>query len=149
MPTSILTRLFCAFLLSATLLGCGSDSMVDSSSNTEEKEVVNTSTLRMGPFLPAAAGKEAAGSATLRTLENGSLRLDFSTNFSLTNGPGLFVFLSNSEFLSDDAVNLGSFISPSGEQMYTIPEGVSLESFTHVTVHCVPYNVTFAYAELK
>jgi hypothetical protein len=51
-------------------------------------------------------------------VEGGALRLDFSENFSLTDGPGLFVFLSNSEFVSPDAVNLGSFISPEGIQMY-------------------------------
>ena len=144
-----LTRLFCVTLFSLTLLGCGSDSMVNSSPDMDKEEVVNTSTTRMGPFSPLAAGKEATGSATLRTLENGFLGLDFSDNFSLTDGPSLFVFLSNSEFLSDDAINLGSFVSPSGGQMYSIPEGVSLDSFTHVAVHCIPYNVTFAYAELK
>ena len=138
------------FLLATILLlsGCSEDSMVSSSSDIEEMEE-NTSTVRTGLFTPLAAGKVAMGSATLRTVEGGALRLDFSENFSLTDGPGLFVFLSNSEFVSPDAVNLGSFISPEGIQMYTVPDGLSLDSFTHVAVHCIPYNVTFAFAELK
>ena len=143
----MLNRFLSVLLASAFLLGCSSDSMVNATGETNEME--NTATFRTGSFTPFSAGKETMGSATLRTLENGSLRLDFSENFSLTNGPGLFVYLSNAESPSGDAINLGSFISPSGAQMYQIPEGVSLDSFTHVAVHCVPYNVTFAYAELK
>jgi len=89
------------------------------------------------------------GSATLVKVSESLLRVDFSETFSLTPGPSLFVFLSNSEFPSDDAVNLGSFKSPQGAQMYSVPAGITLDSFTHVVVYCVPYKVMFAFAELK
>jgi len=142
--TRILLFLFATILLA----GCSDETSL-TSQNSEDVMEENMTLLRMGPFVPLAAGKAATGSATLRTLDTGMLRLDFSDNFSLTDGPGLFVFLSNSEFISSDAVNLGAFISPSGSQMYSLPDGVSLDSFTHVAVHCIPYNVTFAAAELK
>lgn len=143
----MLNRFVTVLLASVFLVGCGSDSMVNATDEIDNTE--NTATFRMGSFIPYSAGKETMGSATLRIVENGSLRLDFSENFSLTNGPSLFVFLSNAETPSEDAINLGSFVSPSGAQMYQIPEGVSLNSFTHVVVYCVPFHVTFAYAELN
>jgi len=136
-----LVLIFCLFWA-----GCGDDATVNSPMNAEEME--NMSSTREGNF-SALNGKTTSGRATLREVTPGTLRLDFSSDFSLSNGPGLFVMLSNSEFPSDDAVTIGGFISPTGPQMYTIPEGVTLDSFTHVLVHCVPYDVTFAAAELK
>ena len=54
------------------------------------------------------------GDDALNTLESGGLQVEFSSDFSVTDGPGLFVLLSNAEFPTDDAVNLGAFINPTG-----------------------------------
>lgn len=112
------------------------------------QEMENTSTFRAGNFEPLN-GKVTMGKATLNTLPNDMLQLMFSEDFSLSDGPGLYVYLSNGESPSTDAINLGSFISPSGAQNYDIPDGITLDNYTHVIVHCVPYNVTFAFAELN
>jgi len=139
---------FLALLIFVAVAGCDSDS-INSSNNTDEAQEKST-TERHGPFIPkAGSDKVATGSATLLKLSNGMLRVDFSDAFSLTPGPSLFVFLSNAEFPSSDAVNLGAFLNPTGAQMYNVPAGLSLDSFTHVVVYCIPYDVTFAFAELK
>jgi len=137
------------FLLMILIAGCGNESMMTAPDVPDTmEETVNTATFRTGDFEPLN-GKATMGKATLNTLPNEMLQLMFSEDFSLSDGPGLFVYLSNGETPSTDALNLGSFISPSGAQNYAIPDGISLDNYTHVIVHCVPYNVTFAFAELK
>jgi len=136
-------------LLIILVAGCGNESMMTAPNPSDDiGEVVNTATFRTGEFEPLN-GKTTMGKATLNTLPNEMLQLMFSEDFSLSDGPGLFVYLSNAEFPTSDAVNLGSFISPSGAQNYAVPSSLSLDNYTHVLVHCVPYNVTFAFAELK
>lgn len=130
------------------LTGCGSDSPM-TAAQLEEMDEPNTASFRQGPFQPTPdIGKEAAGTVTLNTLSSNALQVQFSEDFSVTDGPGLFVFLSNGEFPTSDAINIGAFISPSGAQTYTVPDGVTLDTYTFILVHCVPYNVTFAFAEL-
>ncbi len=148
-----MNRFFSVFLLAFLLLtGCDSESMMTSSGpedDMQDEVAENTSTFRTGIFMTETNGKVTTGRVQLLTVEGGVLRVDFSEDFTLTQGPGLFVFLSNDPFLSPDAINLGSFISPQGAQMYTVPFGTTLESFKYVIVHCVPFNVTFAFAKLS
>jgi hypothetical protein len=107
-------------------------------------------TLREGPFeATPGIGKEASGSAVLETLADGSLRLAFSEDFSVTDGPGLYVFLSNAQFPTDDAVELRTFIRPSGAQVYAVPDSIAILEYSHVLVHCIPYDVTFAFAAFR
>ena len=134
-----------AFVL--LLSGCGNESMMTAPDMSGD-DMENTSSRRTGSF-EALNGKMTTGMATLSALDNDMLELMFSSDFSLTDGPGLFVFLSDAEFVTQNAINLGDFISPMGEQDYDVPDGVSLDDYTYVLVHCVPYNVTFAIAELK
>lgn len=104
----------------------------------------------MGEFAPApGSGKEAGGSATLRMIGDDRLSLDFSDAFFVSDGPGLYVILSDAPFPTDEAVNLGNFKSPMGAQMYDVPDGVDILTYKFVIIHCIPYNVTFATAELR
>jgi len=114
----------------------------------DDQEQENMSNFRRGNWEPLN-GKETQGTASLVTLDDGMLQVAFSDDFSLSDGPGLFVYLSNGETPSTDFVNLGDFLSPMGAQTYRVPDGVTLDSFTHVIVHCEPYDVTFAYAALR
>ena len=147
----IISFIFVLFLIIA---GCSDESMMSApeleSDTGEMGNVENTATFRRGSFeATPGIGKTAAGTATLNTLESGGLQVEFSSDFSVTDGPGLFVLLSNAEFPTGDAVNLGSFINPTGAQFYSVPDSISLDDFEFVLVHCVPFDVTFAYAELK
>ncbi len=114
----------------------------------DDQEQENTSNFRRGNWEPLN-GKETQGTASLVTLDDGMLQVAFSDDFSLSDGPGLFVYLSNGETPSTDFVNLGDFLSPMGAQTYSVPDGVTLDSYTHVIVHCEPYDVTFAFAALR
>ena len=140
-------RILLAFLL-ITVVGCGDDSTISAPEMEMDTEMENTSPTRTGSFAPLN-GKESTGSVTLNRASDGLMTLNFSADFSVTNGPGLYVILSNDEFETDDAINLGMFISPSGAQTYSVPFGTSLDMFSHVLVYCVPFEVTFAAAELN
>ena len=139
------------FVLILTVAGCSDESMMSAPEmESDAGDLENTATFRRGSFeATPGIGKMAAGTATLNTLNDGSLRVEFSSDFSVTDGPGLFVMLSKTEFPSTDAVNLGSFINPTGAQFYAVPDSVSLDDYGYILVHCVPFDVTFAYAELK
>lgn len=138
------------FLVTSLLVlaGCSGDMLTDIDISQQKEEEVNTGTFRTGSWEPLN-GKKTMGTVNLQTLDDGMLQVAFSEDFSLSDGPGLFVYLSNGEVPSTDFINLGNFISPTGAQFYRIPDDVTLDSYTHVLVHCEPYNVTFAYAALR
>ena len=136
------------FALLFFLTACSDESMMTAADIPDDEEMENTSSRRTGTF-EALNGKTTSGQAVLSALDEDTLQLMFSTDFSLTDGPGLFVYLSDAEFVTQSAINLGDFQSPTGAQNYNVPDGVSLDDYTYVIVHCVPYNVTFAIAELR
>ena len=136
------------FALLFFLTACSDESMMTAADILDDEEMENTSSRRTGTF-EALNGKTTSGQAVLSALDEDTLQLMFSTDFSLTDGPGLFVYLSDAEFVTQSAINLGDFQSPTGAQNYNVPDGVSLDDYTYVIVHCVPYNVTFAIAELR
>jgi|Marorgknorr_s2lv_3_1036020.scaffolds.fasta_scaffold00439_16 hypothetical protein len=104
------------FVICLSIAGCSDESMMSAPEiESDTGDVENTATFRRGSFeATPGIGKTAAGIATLNTLESGGLQVEFSSDFSVTDGPGLFVLLSNAEFPTDDAVNLGAFINPTG-----------------------------------
>lgn len=90
-----------------------------------------------------------SGTATLEQQPNGSLVLRFGSNFSSSSGPGLEVFLSTTNTVGANSRNLGRLQRTSGEQSYNVPAGVTLTTYNWVIIHCVPFNVTFGYAQLQ
>ena len=146
----MIIRLCLAGLLLFLGSGCSSDGTTGAMDIAEMIDETEIPTLRQGPFeATAGIGKEATGSATLETQSDSSLRLAFSEDFSVTDGPGLYVFLSNAQFPTDDAVELRAFIRPSGAQVYAVPDSIEIDEYSHVLVHCIPYGVTFAFAEFR
>jgi len=90
-----------------------------------------------------------SGTATLEQQPNGSLVLKFGSDFSTSNGPGLEVFLSTTNTVGANSRNLGRLQRTSGAQSYNVPAGVTLTTYNWVIIHCVPFNVTFGYAQLQ
>jgi hypothetical protein len=90
-----------------------------------------------------------SGAATLEQQPNGSLVLRFGSNFSSSSGPGLEVFLSTTNTVGANSRNLGRLQRTSGEQSYNVPAGITLTTYNWVIIHCVPFNVTFGYAQLR
>ncbi len=96
---------------------------------------------RVATFQKAA--HDISGTGTLQVNSEGRLEVVFSDDFSVDDGPGLEVFLSNSQTPNQTSINLGSLKSTSGSQTYAVPNSVMIDDFEWVIVHCVPYNVVF------
>lgn len=95
-------------------------------------------------------GYRTEGTAVLRILEDGtSLSLDLQENFGASNGPGLFVYLSNSRTSVGGGIELGPLQSNAGAQSYAVPAGVSLTQYNFVLIFCRPFSVPFGAAELE
>lgn len=108
------------------------------------------STSRSGTFTRnPSTSYTVSGTATLEQQPNGSLVLRFGNDFSSSNGPGLEVFLSTTNTVGANSRNLGRLQRTSGAQSYSVPAGVSLTTYNWVIIHCVPFNVTFGYAQLQ
>ena len=81
--------------------------------------------------------------------ENGeNLELTFSTNFAASNGPGLFVYLSNNPTRVTGGVEVGRLKANSGSQTYTISRTrAQLETYNHIVIYCKPFGVGFGTGE--
>lgn len=90
-----------------------------------------------------------SGTAILERLENGSLNLQFGSDFLSSDGPGLHVFLSTENRINSSSLDIGNLKMTSGRQSYQVPGLIELETFNWVVIHCVPFNITFGFAELK
>lgn len=108
------------------------------------------STSRTGAFTKnPSTSYNVSGTATLEQQANGALVLNFSDDFSSSNGPGLEVFLSTTKTVGASSVNLGRLQRTTGAQSYNVPNSVTLTSHDWVIIHCVPFNVTFGFAQLR
>jgi hypothetical protein len=86
----------------------------------------------------AILAEGAAGAWTLRV-----------ENFSVRNGPDLFVYLSpNPSGYADTAVNLGPLRATDGAFNYDVPAGTDLASARSVIVWCRRFSTLFAVAPL-
>lgn len=112
--------------------------------------VMGMSPARRGTFTRRpGTSYNVSGTATLEQQTNGSLVLRFGNDFTCSSGPGLEVFLSTSNTVGSNSRSLGRLQSTSGEQSYNLPPGIALNTYSWVIIHCVPFNVTFGYAQLQ
>jgi hypothetical protein len=95
-----------------------------------------------------ATSYNVSGSAELIS-SNGQLTLNFGSDFSSSNGPGLYVYLSPVNSVTSNSVELGELISTTGAQSYSVQSGYSLSDFSYVIIHCKPFSVSFGSAEIK
>ncbi len=95
------------------------------------------------------SGYSASGDAVLEMDSIGSITLRFANNFMVQNGPGLFVYLSNSSNQITGAVELGALKEASGAQNYFVPGEVGLNDFDHIVIYCKPFGVGFGTAPLS
>lgn len=89
------------------------------------------------------------GTATLEQVSGGDLQLRFSSNFLSSNGPDLNVYLSPEDAVTSSSIQLGQLMSTRGEQVYEVPGHVQMNDFDYVIIHCVPFNVTFGFAQFR
>ena len=110
--------------------------------------------LGRGTFDEKDAAHKGSGEAILATAADGKRIVRFE-NFSVTNGPDLFVFLSghpsprNTQELHQNDVNLGKLKAPQGAFSYEIDPSVDLSKVKSVVVYCRAFRVVFSSAELR
>jgi hypothetical protein len=93
------------------------------------------------------------GTATTYQLDDGErvLRLE---DFTSTNGPDLFVYLTVAGAADDDAgldaefVDLGTLTGNVGDQNYAIPAEVDLDRYDSVVIWCRRFTTSFGVADL-
>jgi len=105
--------------------------------------------LATGTFQDGDPGHDGDGLAEVQRLADGSLNL-FLSNFSVTNGPDLFVVLARDPGgnYGDGDLVLGPLKANNGNQNYEIPAGTDLSLYGSVLIWCRAFNVDFAFATL-
>ena len=81
--------------------------------------------------------------------EDATLYLTLEEDFSATNGPGLYIYLSNDSDGVSNGIEVSSLMQNSGMQTYQVPAGVSLRQYSYVYIYCKPFGVPFGVANLQ
>ena len=102
--------------------------------------------LKSGQWI-GVEGHDAQGQATLLEV-NGKNYIRFEDDFTVTNGPDLFVHLGKDGEYNKNA-RLGLLKGNIGGQNYEIPESLNIEDFNEVWVWCRAFSVPFAVSELQ
>lgn len=97
----------------------------------------------------------AKGTATVYKLPDGKHILSF-TDFEVSNGPDVVVYLSSLEDANDNDtvknskfITLGSIKGNIGDQNYELPDDLDLNEYNSVVIWCKRFGVNFAVAPLK
>lgn len=104
--------------------------------------VSQNSTLKYKAVFMPTAGITASGEANIY-LVNGQYKLEL-TNFNVTEGPDLKVYLSKSNTPSE-FVSLGNLNS---SLVYTISQTIDIAAYSYLLIHCQQYNHLFATAKI-
>ena len=109
-----------------------------------EEEPAGPTVVAQGTFVGADDFHKGSGTATVYQLES-EVVLRFS-DFSVTNGPALSVFLTKADGSMTD---IGKLKGNKGNQNYPIPSSIDVTEYTGVLIYCVPFKVPFASASLQ
>lgn len=111
--------------------------------------------LANGTFTDADAAHQGEGTAALYQLPDGRYLIRFE-DFRVTNGPDLYVWLSDAAPGADsDAIKASRTIELEklkgnvGAQNYILPEGVTPDDFASVTIWCRRFGVLFSQASFE
>ena len=115
---------------------------------TEQTPAFLAGIRRAGPFSGADDFHFGRGEAQLIETAPGVWTLRFE-DFSVRNGPDLFVYLTNDPEDIDGAVNLGGLKATDGAFNYELPAGVDPTAYSHAIVWCRRFAVLFASAPLS
>lgn len=107
-----------------------------------------------GTFVDADRAHSGTGNVEV-VRDGGTTRIQF-TNFEVTNGPDLKVYLSahadpksSSDVKGADWVSLGVLKGNVGDQSYTLPADVDIADFGSVVIWCEQFGVLFSPAVLS
>jgi hypothetical protein len=143
-----------SFLEEASPLQAAADIGVDaplagSGASTSSNAVGAPRTTHQGVFKGADDFHFGRGDATIIRTEANANVVRFE-NFSVRNGPDLYVYLSADESgrRVDETLNLGRLKATDGAFNYEIPAGVDLAGVKSVVVWCRQFATLFAVAPL-
>lgn len=127
----------------------GSSNVTASSGNATSSSssvLVNpmVTTTRTGTFT-GTRGYSVSGTVTMSTLPNGSLQLSFS-GFSSSNGPGLYIYLSNT---TNGGISIERLNRRTGNFTVNLPSSIGILDYNNVLIWCQPFGLTFGYANLN
>ncbi|MCU0490060.1 MAG: DM13 domain-containing protein [Chloroflexaceae bacterium] len=98
---------------------------------------------------------DGEGTATIYQTADGRRFLRFE-NFRVTNGPGLYVYLSGTPFPTSgaelrqvSAFEVGPLKGNVGNQNYELPPDLDLSQFQSVVIYCKPFSAVFSNATLQ
>ena len=90
-----------------------------------------------------STGYDIQGTAELMD-SAGTLTLTFSSDFSTSPGPDLYVYLTETgqapTAVGNDDYEVAILTSNTGAQSYTLPSSVGINDYEYVTIHCKQYN---------
>ena len=120
--------------------------MMKQEGNKPQPSMVTSQEISSGTFA-GLAGHNAEGTAKLiRTGDKYYIR--FEDDFSVTNGPDLFVYLGKDGRYDPDA-RIESLKGNMGSQNYEIPGSIAVSNYNEVWVWCRAFSVAFGKAELN
>lgn len=131
-------------LFAFLLAGCESEGVLTRTEIGSVPVTTESELLYSGTFYPTAG---IAVSGFARIYKDGDKHKVSLEEFSVSGGPDLKVYLSASSSPSQ-FINLGA-LGNGMLQTYFIPDGINLETYTHVLIHCQQYNHLFAIAPLE
>jgi hypothetical protein len=103
-----------------------------------------------GIFQDGDSSHRGSGDVMIIETADGDLVLRFE-EFSVTNGPDLFVVLSAEPDGENagDGLNLGENRATDGNVNYEIPAGTDLSLYKSVVIWCRAFDIVFAFAPLE
>jgi hypothetical protein len=119
--------------------------------STGPESVPAATALLTGLFEDEDSLHRGSGAATVYDLGDGAMSLRLE-DFSVTNGPDLFVLLmKDPEGRDTDLgyIDLGSLKGNRGNQNYDIPAGVDLSEYKAAMIYCRAFHVVFSVAALN
>jgi hypothetical protein len=123
-----------------------SDVPVGSATAPPTPEPFVATTLKTGEFSGTDDFHFGHGTASIVEVEPGRYHLRLA-DFSVRNGPDLFVFLSPDEDgYADDALELGKLKATDGSFGYDLPDGVDPARFRSALIWCKQFSHLFAVA---
>lgn len=123
-----------------------SENINDIQTSTDNEEKIEIETISSGIF-EGLENHSAQGSATM--LKAGDkYYIRFEDDFSVTNGPDLFVYLGKNG-VYDPSSRLSILKGNIGGQNYEIPSDINIENYNEVWIWCRAFSVPFAKAVLS
>jgi len=121
--------------------------LVSSDQPVSAADQAGPTVLKTGIF--EGADSRHKGSGTVRVLEiDGQRYVRFEEDFSVTNGPDLYIYLGR-DGKYDPETKLGRLKGSKGSQNYEIPASINVDEYNEVWVWCRAFAVPFSKAQIK